>query len=69
MQDKIRKWTVRSLNLAGKLVLTKAVLQAIPVFMLYVLPAHKGDVQLIRNIQIKFLWGKGEVRKKWALVA
>jgi len=69
LQDKIRKWTVRSLNLAGRLELTKVVLQAIPVFMLSVLPAPKGVMQLIRNIQRSFLWGKGEVGKKWALVA
>eukprot|EP00253_Pinus_taeda_P015632 PITA_15632 len=55
LQDKIRKWTVRSLNLADKLVLTKVVLQSIPVFMLSVLPAPKGVLQLIRNIQRNFL--------------
>eukprot|EP00253_Pinus_taeda_P024910 PITA_24910 len=33
------------------------------------LPAPKGVLQLIRNIQRNFLWGKGEAKKKWALVA
>ena len=42
LQDKIRKWTIRSLNLVGRLVLTKAVLQSIPIFMLSELPAPKG---------------------------
>ena len=41
MQDKIRNWTIRSLNLAGSLVLTKVVLQSIPVFMLLALPVPK----------------------------
>jgi len=45
MQDKVRKWTIRSLNLAGRLVLTKTVLQSIPVFMLLALPAPKGVLQ------------------------
>eukprot|EP00253_Pinus_taeda_P028911 PITA_28911 len=69
LQDKIKKWTIRSLNIAGRLVLTKAILQIVPIFMLSVLLAPKGVMQHIRNIQRDFLWGKGEEKKKWALVA
>eukprot|EP00253_Pinus_taeda_P022607 PITA_22607 len=42
IQDKIRKWTCRSLNLAGHLVLTQVVLHAIPMFMFSTLPTPKG---------------------------
>eukprot|EP00253_Pinus_taeda_P035804 PITA_35804 len=69
MQDKVGKWTNRDLNLAGRLVLTKAVLQAIPIFMLSALPAPIGVLQQFWNIQRDFLWGKEETRKKWALVS
>lgn len=69
MQDKVRKWTNRDLNLAGRLVLTKFVLQDILVFMLSALQAPKGVLQQFRNIQRDFLWGKEETRKKWALVS
>eukprot|EP00253_Pinus_taeda_P005630 PITA_05630 len=69
MQDKVKKWTYRSLNLAGRLVLTKAVLQAIPIFMLSVLPVPKGVLQQFSTIQRDFLWGKEETRKKLALVS
>eukprot|EP00253_Pinus_taeda_P002432 PITA_02432 len=58
MKDKVKKWTIISLNLAGRLVLTKAVLQAIPIFMLSALPTPKGVLQQFRNIQRDFLWGK-----------
>jgi len=68
LQDKIRKWTIRSLNLASRLVLTKVVLQSIPIFMLSTLPAPKGVLHQLRTIQRDFLWGKGEKRMKWALV-
>ena len=51
LQDKIKKWTCRSLNLAGLLVLTQAVLQVIPIFMFSALPAPKGVMQHIRSIQ------------------
>ena len=69
MQDKVRKWTNRSLNLASRLVLTKVVLQAIPIFMLSTLQAPIGVLQQFQNIQQDFLWGKEETRKKWALVS
>jgi len=55
LQDKVNKWTIRSLNLAGRLVLSKAVLQEIPIFMLSALPAPKGVLQQFKNIQRKFL--------------
>eukprot|EP00253_Pinus_taeda_P008423 PITA_08423 len=69
IQDKIRKWTCRSLNLAGRLVLIEVVLQTIPIFMFSARPAPKGVMKHIRNIQIYFLWGKGEEKMKWDLVA
>lgn len=50
LQDRMSKWTIISLNLASKLVLTKKILQTIPVFTLYALPAHEGILQQFRNI-------------------
>eukprot|EP00253_Pinus_taeda_P024785 PITA_24785 len=55
LQDKVKNWTFRVLNLAGRLVLTKAVLQSIPVFMLSTLPAPKGVLEKFRSIQRDFL--------------
>eukprot|EP00253_Pinus_taeda_P001505 PITA_01505 len=69
MQENVRKWKNRSLSLSSRLVLTKAVLQAIPIFMLSDLPAPIGGLQQFRNIQRDFFWGKEETRKKWALVS
>ena len=69
LQDKVKKWTFRSLNLASRLVLTKAILQSIHVFMLSVLPAPQSVLHHLRSIQRDFLWGKGDDRKKWVLVA
>eukprot|EP00253_Pinus_taeda_P022159 PITA_22159 len=69
MQDRVNKWTFRALNLAGRLVLTKDVLQSIPIFMLSALPAPKGILEQIRDIQRDFMWGKEETIKKWALAS
>ena len=67
IQERVKKWTYRSLNLARRLVLTKAVLQAIPTYMMSVFPAPKGILQKIRAIQRDFLWWGAESKKKWAL--
>eukprot|EP00253_Pinus_taeda_P033852 PITA_33852 len=69
LKDKISKWTSRSLNLASRLVFTKAVLQSIPIYMFSALPVPRGVAQQIRNMQRDFLWGKGEEKGKWALLA
>eukprot|EP00253_Pinus_taeda_P019258 PITA_19258 len=69
LYDNTKKWTIRSLNLAGRLVLTKFVLQSIPIFMLSAILAPKSILDQMRNIQRDFIWGKGEDKKKWVLVA
>jgi hypothetical protein len=55
--------------LAGRLILTKTVLQAILAYMMSVFPTPKGILQNIRGIQQDFLWRGAENKKKWALVA
>jgi len=62
MEKKCRHWTHRALNFAGRLVLTKAILQAIPQYLLSILPAPKGILQKIRTIQRSFIW-KGNSEK------
>lgn len=69
LRDKISKWKNRALNLVERLVLTKAILQSIPIYMLSAIPAPASVLTNIRNIQRDFLWGKCEEKKKWALVA
>jgi hypothetical protein len=69
LQDQVKNWTYRSLNLAGRLILTKSVLQAIPTFMMSIFPTPKGILQKIRTIQRELLWRGAETRKKWALVS
>jgi hypothetical protein len=56
LQERVKNWTYRSLNLAGRLILTKSFLQAIPTFMMFVFPTPLGILQKIRAIQRDFLW-------------
>lgn len=69
MERRSKHWTNRALNFAGRLVLTKAVLQAIPQYMLSILPAPKGIIDRMRSIQRSFLWSGNSEKQKWSLVA
>eukprot|EP00253_Pinus_taeda_P020386 PITA_20386 len=69
LKDKVSKWTNKALNLIGRLTLTKDLLQTIPIYMLSAISTPIGVNIQLRNIQRDFLWGKGEEKKKWALVA
>jgi len=69
LQERVKNWTYRSLNLARRLILTNFVLQEIPTFMMFIFPTPKGILQKIRTIQRDFLWQGVKTRKKWALMA
>eukprot|EP00253_Pinus_taeda_P029155 PITA_29155 len=69
LKDKINKWTNKSPNLPGRPILTKAILQTIPIYMLSTIPTPTGVITQIINIQRDFLLGKGEEKKKWTLLA
>lgn len=69
MKKKCQNWTHRALNFAGRLVLAKAVLQAIPQYLLSLLLSPKGILQQIRMIQRSFVWNGNAEKKKWALIA
>eukprot|EP00253_Pinus_taeda_P024648 PITA_24648 len=69
LKKRCQHWTHRALNLAGRLVLTKAVLQAIPQYFLSIIPAPQGILQQIRSIQRTFLWSGNAEERKWSLVA
>ena len=68
MKQKLTHWTYRALNFPSRMVLVKAVLQAMPLYLFSVLSAPKVVLKQIRNIQRNFLWGSTDDRRKWALV-
>ena len=55
MEKRIRNWSFRWLSKGAKLILAKAVLEAIPVFWIHFwIPV--GILKKIRKICFKFLW-------------
>eukprot|EP00253_Pinus_taeda_P010390 PITA_10390 len=69
MENRCKHWMHRALSFAGRLILTKVVLQAIPQYLLSMLPAPKRILQQIRAIQRSFLWSGNGDKKKSALIA
>eukprot|EP00253_Pinus_taeda_P001588 PITA_01588 len=68
LDSKLSSWTFRALNLAGRLVLIKSVVQAMPLYLFSILVAPKGVLKAICNLQRNFLWGSTSLNRKWALV-
>jgi len=58
----------RTLNIESRVVLIKAVLQAMPLYLFSILAAPKWVIKRIKDLQRNFLWGNTATNCKWALV-
>eukprot|EP00253_Pinus_taeda_P021003 PITA_21003 len=68
LEVRLLLWTHRALNMASRLVLIKAVLHSMPLYLFSILAASKWVLKEIKKIQRNFLWGKSGPNRKWALV-
>ena len=68
LEARLSSWTFRTLNIAGRLVLIKSVLQAMPLYLFSILAAPKWILNKIKALQRNFLWGSKGTNRKWALV-
>eukprot|EP00253_Pinus_taeda_P015440 PITA_15440 len=67
IMKRLDNWTFRALNLAARVVLLKATIQAIPIYPLSVMVAPKGICNKLVEIYRKFLWGGPKQQNKRAL--
>eukprot|EP00253_Pinus_taeda_P018004 PITA_18004 len=67
IMKRLDNWTFCALNLAARIVLLKAPIQAIPIYPLSVMEAPKGICNKLVEIYRKFLWGGPKQQNKWAL--
>lgn len=68
LEDHLFLWTNRSLNMAGRVILIKVVLQSMPLYLFSILAAPKWVLKEIKNLQRRFLWGGSGQNQKWALL-
>lgn len=68
LEARLSSWTFCSLNLASRLILVKAVLQSMPLYLFSILAAPKWVLKQIKSLQRNFLWGSSGQNRKWALV-
>ena len=57
LKSRLESWSFRTLNIAGRIVLLKSILQAILIYPLSVMATPKGICSKIKEILGKFLWG------------
>eukprot|EP00253_Pinus_taeda_P027885 PITA_27885 len=69
LSNKVANWAFRTLNIAGRIVLAKSVLQAIPVYPLSIMAAPLGICTRIREVIRNFIWRGADQKKKWALAS
>lgn len=67
IKKRMENWTFRALNIAARVVLLKATLQAIPIYSLSVVNSPKGICNKLVEMYRKFLWGGPKQENKWAL--
>eukprot|EP00253_Pinus_taeda_P013966 PITA_13966 len=68
LEAKLFLWMHRALNMASRLVLIKAVLQSMPLYLFSIMAAPKWVLKAIKQLQRNFLWGSLGPNRKWALV-
>lgn len=64
IEIKLTSWIFRSLNIAGRIILLKFILQVIPLYLFSALATPNCILKVIRNIQCNFLLSGVEASKK-----
>eukprot|EP00253_Pinus_taeda_P006633 PITA_06633 len=57
LKNRMANWNFRTLNIVGRIVLVKSVLQAIPIYPLSIMAVPQGVCIKIREVLRKFIWG------------
>lgn len=57
VQDKLSGWKATQLSFAGRVTLSRAVIQAVPVYSMMTTPIPKSCLDDIQRLQHNFIWG------------
>lgn len=68
LETRLSSWTFRLVNIVGRLITIKSVLQAMPLYVFSILASPKWVLKNFHKLQRNFLWGSAGLNRKWALV-
>jgi hypothetical protein len=68
VKNSLAGWKAKQLSLAGRITLSKSVIQAIPVYPMMTMSIPKGCLHEIEKIQRSFIWGDREDKRRAHLV-
>lgn len=69
IKNRLANWSFRTLNIAGRIVLLRSVLQAIPIYPLLATTVPKGACTKMVEIFKKLIRGGLQQQNKWALIS
>lgn len=68
VRNKLSGWKADHLSFTGRVTLSKAVIQAIPVYTMMTMPIPKSCLNEIQRLQRRFVWGDNNQSRKWHAV-
>ncbi|GAU11214.1 hypothetical protein TSUD_342040 [Trifolium subterraneum] len=68
VKTKLSKWKAKQLSFAGRVTLSKAVIEAIPIYPMMTTAIPKACLQEIQKIQRAFIWGDDDDGRKYHAV-
>lgn len=64
VKGKLSSWKSRHLSLVGRVTLSKAVIEVIPIYPMMVMAVPKTCLQEIQRLQRNFIWGHDDAQRK-----
>lgn len=68
VRDRLSGWKSKQLSFAGRVTLSKSVIQAIPVYSMMTIPIPKSCLNDIQKLQRDFIWGDSEDHKRHHMI-
>ncbi|PNY15946.1 ribonuclease H, partial [Trifolium pratense] len=69
VKSKLSSWKAKQLSLAGRITLSKAIIEAIPIYPMMTANIPKSCLQQLQKMQRSFIWGEAENERRYHAVS